>query len=99
MAKSITRAEAIRMVENLTQNDNGVIFTVEFIKRTPPHETRLINCRGGVHKGVQGIGLSFDPVDKGLFVVYDMQKEAFRLIPEEGLRIIRAHGKEYIIKH
>jgi len=69
----ISRAEAVKMIEELTFGSNGVIFTVEFVKRTNG-EYRVMNCRGGVQKGVKGVGLAFDPREKGLFVVYDMQK-------------------------
>ena len=52
---------------------DGKIFTVDFIKRTNG-EPRTMNCRRNVQKGVKGVGLKFDPKEKDLLVVYDMQK-------------------------
>ncbi len=91
----VTQKEAVRILDSL-QHD-GTIFTVGFIKRSTG-EYRELNGRGGVHKGVQGVGLPFDPNSKGLLVFYDIQKQAFRMVPQEGIRVIRAHRKEYEVK-
>jgi hypothetical protein len=54
------------------------IFTATFIKKDG--SVRVMNCRRGVKKGVKGVGMSYDPYQKNLLPVYDMQKGAFRMI-------------------
>jgi len=71
---TILRSKAVHLIESLVFGDQGLIFTVCFKKRTGEQEVREMNCRGGVKKGVKGEGLKFNPRDKGLFVVYDLQK-------------------------
>ena len=93
---NITLAEAAKMVRKLSYEGNGKIFTVEFIKRGNG-ERRTMNCRGEVKKGVKGVGLAYDPNKKSLVSVYDMQAQAFKMIAEEGIQIIRAGGQEYIV--
>lgn len=88
--------------EFVEKTNNGLIFTVEFIKRTNG-EKRLMNCRRNVQKGVKGVGLKFDPAEKGLLVVYDMQKlnegtgekGAFRMINLNDLLTLKMNGSSY----
>jgi hypothetical protein len=54
-------------------------------------------CRNGVSKGVKGVGMSFDPLEKRLKVVWDMQKNGFRMINLNGIRWIRINGKEALV--
>lgn len=86
--------------ENATES--GKVFTVEFYKRTNG-ELRTMNCRRGVKKGVKGVGLKFDPKEKNLLTVYDMQKinegsdekGAFRMINLSDLVSLKLEGKVY----
>jgi hypothetical protein len=80
------------LVQEIGQN--GKIFTVKFIKRTTG-EARILNCRLGVHKGVKGIGMSYDPKEHGLITVYDMQKQGFRMIATESVEWISGNGKTW----
>lgn len=81
---------------------DGKIFTVDFIKRTNG-EPRTMNCRRNVQKGVKGVGLKFDPKEKDLLVVYDMQKinegtgdkGAFRMINLSDMTALRMDGNSY----
>jgi len=94
--------ETLTLREFKAKADSGIIFTVKFIKRTTGEE-RVMNCRRGVSKGVKGVGLGFDPDEKGLLVVWDMQKleegatekGAFRMINLEDLRELKMQGKRY----
>ena len=52
------------------------IFTVTFVKKDG--SIRVMNARRGVKKGVKGVGMSYDPTQKDLVVVFDMQKEALK---------------------
>lgn len=66
----------VRMIKRLTK---GRFFSVEFIKRTDGTRRRML-CRTGVTKGLKGGELPFDPERYGLMVVWDVQKQAYRLI-------------------
>jgi hypothetical protein len=80
-----------RALETL-QETKGRIFTAVFTKRTTG-EKRTINARINVKKGVKGVGMSFDPVKKGLLPVYDMQKQGFRMIDLESIEEINFDGQ------
>ncbi len=70
------------------------IFSVDFTKRTTG-EARTMVCRLGVTKGQSGGELPFDPVEKGLLPVFDMQKKGYRMISLESVTEIRANGEVY----
>ena len=72
------------------------IFTVSFTKKDG--SLRLMNARRGVTKGVKGVGMSYTPSEKGLVVVVDMQKQAFRMINANTIHEIKADKKIYIFK-
>jgi len=90
----IGRDEAVAVI----RSTKGRIFHVRFIKRTTG-EVRDMVCRLGVRKGVTGKGMSYDPAEKGLITVYDMQKKGFRMIPIEGIRVIKFAGQIYQVRH
>lgn len=58
------------------------IFTIEFIKRTNGQK-RVMNGMTGVRRYVNGRGLPYDNIAKGLFTVYDMKA------PGEGAKKYR----------
>lgn len=73
----------------------GKIFSVVFTKRTDGSERKMV-ARTGVHKGLKGTGeRQFDPEDKGLLQVYDVQKQGYRMIPAEGVHEVRVRKKTY----
>jgi hypothetical protein len=80
----------------------GKIFTVEFHKRTTG-ELRKMNCRRGVSKGVKGTGMKYNPRERDLLTVYDMQKinegtdekGAFRMVNLSDLVSLKLGGKTY----
>jgi len=69
----------------------GQIFSVVFIKRTTGEVRRMV-CRRGVKKHASGGGRAYDPKAHQLLLVFDMQKEAYRTIPLEGIREITTGG-------
>ena len=69
------------------------IFTVTFTKKDG--SIRVMNARRGVKKGVKGVGMSYNPTEKDLVVVFDMQKEAFRMINAKTILEIKADKKVY----
>jgi hypothetical protein len=75
----------------------GRVFRVRFIKRTTG-EIRDLVGRLGVTKGVTGVGMKYDPADKGLMTVYDFQKKAFRMINLETIQEIQFKGRIFKIK-
>lgn len=75
----------------------NTIFSVDFVKRSTG-EARTMLCRLGVKKGVNGKGLNFDPVDKGLLPVWDLHKKAYRMINLDTVTEIRANGNTYRIE-
>lgn len=57
---------------------NGKIFGVTFIKKDGT--VRNMTARLGVRKNLKGVGLSFNPDERNLIVVFDMRKKAYRMI-------------------
>ncbi len=73
---------------------NGTMFTVHFIKRTNGDE-RTMNARTGVKKYLSGGELGYDPVEKKLLPVYDMQVESYRSIPLDAIVWLKYQGKTW----
>lgn len=67
--------EAIREAVSKT---NGKIFSVEFRKKDST--IRKMVCRTGVKKHLQGGELPYNPIEKGLLSVYDMENEGYRMV-------------------
>ncbi len=60
------------------QKAENTIFSVEFIKKDGTVRTMV--ARLHVKKGVKGTGMAYNPIEKGLLPVWDMQKNGFRMI-------------------
>jgi hypothetical protein len=89
--KTITSTEAGELVKNYK---GGQFFTVTFTKRSDGSE-RVMNCRKGVKKDVNGEGHRYNVESKGLVCVRDVQKQAHRMIPLESIKRIKMAGKTY----
>jgi hypothetical protein len=63
----------------------GRIFGANVVKRMTG-TLRVFTCRWGVRSRSKGGHLAFDPKAKKLTVIFDMQKDAYRMIAWEGLR-------------
>ena len=72
------------------------IFTVTFVKKDG--SIRIMNARRGVKKGGKGVGMSYNPTEKDLVVVFDMQKEAFRMVNANTITEIKADKEHYVVK-
>ncbi len=82
------------IVENLLkETSNKKIFSVTFVKKDG--SIRKMNAMRGVRKGVKGVGHSFDPSEKNLLTVYDMQIEAFRFVNLSDVLSFRANKKTF----
>lgn len=75
---------------------NGKFFSAVFIKKDG--EKRLMNCRLKVKKYVKGVGRKFNPEDKGLIGVFDLQKDQHRFINLNTLEKLKISGVEYKVK-
>lgn len=88
----INNEQLVSIIKDLAEN---TIFSVDFTKKDG--SARTMTCRLGVKKGTNGRGLNFDPVDKGLLPVWDMQKSGFRMINLNTLTELRIKGTVYTI--
>jgi hypothetical protein len=89
--ETITQADARRLVQDYKGSQ---FFTVTFIKRSDGSE-RVMNCRKGVVKDVNGNGHKYDPASKDLICVRDVQKREHRMIALDTIKTIRMRGKSY----
>ena len=76
------------------QTAQNTIFSIEFIKKDGT--VRNMIARLNVKKGVNGKGLSYDPIAKGLLPVWDMQKNAFRMINLKTVTKLQIKGDELV---
>lgn len=76
---------------------DGKIFTVEFIKKDGT--LRKMNARLGVKKHLKGGTLAFDPSERNLLPVFDMQKEGYRMINASTILTIKIGGREIILEN
>jgi len=86
--KSVTVNDAVDIIKK----SKGKFLTVSFIKRSN-NETRTMNCRTGVSKGVKGTGTKAK--DNSLITVYDMVKHEYRNINVSGIRSVKFNGVNY----
>lgn len=76
------------------QTAQNTIFSVTFIKKDGTVRTMV--ARLHVKKGVNGKGMAYNPVDKGLLPVWDMQKNGFRMINLKTVTELKIKGEELI---
>lgn len=75
---------------------NGRIFRAKFVKKDG--SLREMVCRLGVRKYVNGVGRNFDPKDYELVGVFDMQKDAHRMINIKTLQALTINGTTYEVQ-
>ena len=76
------------------QKAESTIFSVTFTKKDG--SIRKMVARLNVKKGVNGKGMAYNPIEKGLLPVYDMQKNGFRMINLSTVTELKIKGKELI---
>lgn len=74
---------------------NGNIFSVQFVKKDGT--LREMVCRLGVKKHLKGGTLNYDAKSRGLLPVFDMQKQAYRMINTKTLISAKINGVNYDI--
>jgi hypothetical protein len=87
--KKISRTKA----KNMLAKTNGEFFSVQFIKKDG--SVRDMVCRTGVTKHLKGGELAFDPAEKGLMVVYEMNVDGYRMINLKALKKVTVGGITY----
>jgi hypothetical protein len=75
---------------------NGRIFRVVFVKRSNS-QIREMLCRTGVSRNISGAGLKFEPSERNLLNVYDMQKKEYRFIPLDSVVAIKTGGQKFYV--
>ncbi len=76
------------------QTAQNTIFSVTFIKKDG--SVRNMVARLHVKKGLNGKGMAYNPVEKGLLPVWDMQKNGFRMINLKTVTELKIKGEELI---
>lgn len=69
----------------------GKFFTVTFIKKDGT--IRKMNARLGVTKGLTGKGMAYNPIERNLLPVFDMHKQAYRMINADTIQKIKFEGQ------
>ena len=87
--KRISRKEALEKL----YASNGRIFHVIFTKKNG--EVRRMTARLGVHKGVIGKGMRYDPLERGLLPVFDMDRADWRMVNLKTLRRLSVDHERY----
>ena len=81
-----TSEELVKIIDNV----GGQIFTTTHIKKNG--DIRIMNCRKGVAKHTQGGSLSFNPKERGLIGVYDLQAKGYRFVNGKTLQSVKYKG-------
>lgn len=87
---TITKREAF---DRMSQDESGLIFKARFIKKDGTE--RAMVCRRGVRKNLTGKGMNHDPAKHLNLVVYDMQKQAYRMVSCSRLLELTVAGETF----
>lgn len=87
--KKISKIKA----RNMIYKTNGEFFSAQFVKKDG--SIRDMVCRLGVTKHLKGGELAFDPHERGLIVVYEMNVDGYRMINIKSLRQVKIGGETY----
>ena len=88
-----------RALQFLLHETQGRIFTAFIAKNDNSiHEMRVMNCRRGVNKYVNGKGMCYNPESMYLITVFDMQKRAYRTIDMKKLYFFKINKEIYFVQ-
>lgn len=79
-----------KVIQEIRNRAEDTFFSVHFIKKNG--DLRKMVCRLNVKKGVKGVGMSYNPTEKGLLCVYDVVKKGFRMIVINTIQNIQIRG-------
>lgn len=91
----MSNKDVLKFLEAIKKSE-GTIFSCHFIKRGNGEYRKMV-ARLGVKKGVKGVGMKYDPIKKNLLPVFDMQKNAFRMIPFDAIEYLKVKGNEIAV--
>ncbi len=80
-------------IEEIIERTKNKIFSATFIKKNG--DTREMTCRLGVTKHLKGGELKYDAKARNLLPVFDMQKQAYRMINVNTLISLKINGTTY----
>lgn len=89
--KQVSKSKVLELI----QSTNGRIFTAVFTKKDG--SKRVMNCRLDVSKGVNGNGLKYDPLTKGLLPVFEMKSKGFRMLNLETVESLQIAKEFYTV--
>lgn len=84
---------AMNLIYNLQHS--GKIFTAVFVKKDGT--VRKMNCRCHVSSHTKGGSLKYVPREYGLMLVFDLQKEEYRMINLDTLLYVKFQNILYVI--
>ena len=90
--KRISRKKAL---EKLYESA-GRIFYAEFVKKDG--SLRRMTARLGVHKGVTGKGMRYNPLERGLLPVFDMDRADWRMVNLNTLQRLSVDHERYLVR-
>lgn len=82
--------------KNMIKSTKGKFFTVWFIKKDGT--LRMMNARLGVKAYLKGGELPYNPEEKGLIPVYDIQSQGYRMINWTTIKKLKIGTREYNVK-
>lgn len=91
---SISKYKTNLFLRDLRAKAGNTIFKVGFYKKDGSY--RELKGRFGVGKGVNGNGMHYDPIERGMFTLYDVENGGFRTITVDNIRELSIRGKKYL---
>jgi hypothetical protein len=92
IAGNLTKQQA----EDMIKASKGKIFTVTFVKKDG--STRIMNARLGVKAYLQGGSLPYNPEEKGLLPLFDIQIKSYRVINLKTITELTIGGNTYTVQ-
>ena len=81
----------------------GLFVSVDFLKKNG--DPRTITGRVGVAKHTKGVGMAYNPAERGMVVIYETTKSNRKNDKDKGYRMVtlsrvtgvRANGKSFVV--
>jgi WYL_2, Sm-like SH3 beta-barrel fold len=93
---TITHIQAAERILKYRADEEGKIFSCKFVKKDG--SIREMVSRFNVQKGVNGNGMSYDPIARGMVPVFDMQKNEWRMINFSTIFELKIEGEVYKVE-
>jgi hypothetical protein len=92
----ISKETAKKLIYDTLKQNNGAIFSVQFIKKDGT--IRDMTARLGVKKHLKGGEQPYNPADYNLITAFDMAKKEYRMISIDTLLKIKLSGQTFEVK-